>query len=224
MSLVVWWVAPPSEWVERTTRRPCAKSCGGSSGPSTVVLAAAHDRLPELAYFVTTAGPMFIAFVFWLFYFLLAPLLLKKTAKASLSESSDAMFLVWDSCVHKLDQVSRASFSYEFLGQRTWVVCHGLKSVSNSCEACNRVARLPSSTHRYSLQPNRTDTVLVVRKSSPLPRYIGRKVPNLTVANAEWASHSAYTNCLFAYCAPFFCETNISSNYNRFILWPVRRG
>jgi len=30
------------------------------------------------------------------------------------------------SCVHKLDQVSRASFSYEFLGRRTWVVCHEL--------------------------------------------------------------------------------------------------
>jgi len=25
-------------------------------------------------------------------------------------------------------QVSRASFSYEFLGRRTWVVCHGLNS------------------------------------------------------------------------------------------------
>jgi len=24
-------------------------------------------------------------------------------------------------------QVSRASFSYDFLGQRTWVICHGLK-------------------------------------------------------------------------------------------------
>jgi len=108
MSLVVWWVAPPSEWVERTTRRPCAKSCGDSSGPSTV-----DDRLPELAYFVATAGPMCIAFVFfWLFDFLLAPCI-KKTAKASSSESSDAMFLVWDSCVscvHKLDQLSRASF------------------------------------------------------------------------------------------------------------------
>ena len=33
------------------------------------------------------------------------------------------------SCVHKLDQVSRASFSYEFLGRRTWVVYHGLKSL-----------------------------------------------------------------------------------------------
>ena len=81
MSLVVWWVAPPSEWVARMTRRPCAKSCGDSSGPSTVVLAAAHDRLPELAYFVTTAGPMCIAFVFWLFYFLLAPLPLKRLPK-----------------------------------------------------------------------------------------------------------------------------------------------
>ena len=136
MSLVVWWVAPPSEWVERTTRHPCAKSCGDSSGLSTVVLAAAHDRLLELAYFVTTAGPMCIAFVYWLFYFLLAPLPLKKTAKASSSESLDAIFLVWDSCVscvHKLDQVSRASFSYEFLGRRTWVVCHGL----NRGHGCN---------------------------------------------------------------------------------------
>ena len=59
----------------------CAKSCGDSSGPSTVVLAAAHDRLPELAYFVTMAGPMCIAFVFWLFYFLLAPLPLERLPK-----------------------------------------------------------------------------------------------------------------------------------------------
>ena len=128
MSLVVWWVAPPSEWVARMTRRPCAKSCADSSGPSTVVLAAAHDRLPELAYFVTTAGPMCIAFVFLTFLLSSSAVTIKKTAKASSSESSDAMFLVWDSCVscvHKLDQVSRASF-YEFLGRRTWIVCHGL--------------------------------------------------------------------------------------------------
>ena len=76
------------------TRRPCAKSCGDSSGPSTVVLAAAHDRLPELAYFVTTAGPMCIAFIFLTLLLFSSAVTIKKTAKASSSESSDAVFLV----------------------------------------------------------------------------------------------------------------------------------
>ena len=118
MSLVVWWVAPPSEWVERTTRHPCTKSCGDSSGPSTVVLAAAHGRLPELACFVTTAGPMCIAFIFWLFYFLLAPLPLKWLPKRLRLNHQTPCFsceiLVCLVCINWtkfLVRVSRTSFS-----------------------------------------------------------------------------------------------------------------
>ena len=130
MSLVVWWVAPPSEWIERTTRRPCAKSCGDSSGPSTVVLAAAHDRLPELTYFVTMAGPMCIAFIFLTLLLFSSAVTIKKTAKASSSESSDAVFLVWDSCVHKLDQVSRTSFLDGELGS-------SVMGFSVKCKLCS---------------------------------------------------------------------------------------
>jgi len=37
-------------------------------------------------------------------------------------------------------------------------------------------------------------------------------------------NHYTRRQIQLAYCAPFFCETNISSNYNRFMLWSVRRG
>jgi len=123
MSLVVCWVAPPSEWVEQTTGRPCAESCGDSSGPSTVVLAAAHDRLPELAYFVSTAGPMCIAFVFWLFYFLLAPLPLNRLPKRLRLNHQTLCFsceiLVCLVCINWTKFLVRVSWM-ENLGRLSW--------------------------------------------------------------------------------------------------------
>jgi len=47
-------------------------------------------------------------------------------------------------------QVSRASFSYEFLGRRTWVVCHGLNANSAITQSDDLVMRWTTQHGKYT--------------------------------------------------------------------------
>jgi len=72
---------------------------------------------------------------------------------------------MWDSCVsclHKLDQVSRASFSYDFLGRRTWVVCHGLYRISNKTCRLQAFSTTPETCRCITLRRSIRHCKLIV--------------------------------------------------------------